>query len=182
MFAILSTERDGKVGFRGRKRDREREREEDITRRYRPSLRNIACKNIQRRASPLRSVNSIYRMIKHLTLERSALRSVGQCQEERKGEGKRKREREGETRDERAKQQGERETAENRRRRDGGCRMRQPERSGYSSAREELFLFSFPLFLSRKPTASPYKLPFVPLISPWPLVRTYLIRINARAA
>lgn len=58
--------------------------------------------------------------------------------------------------------------------------MRQPERPGYSSAK--LFLLSVPLFLSRKPTASPYKLPFVPLISPWPLARTYLIRINARAA
>lgn len=62
----------------------------------------------------------------------------------------------------------------------GESRMRQAERPGYSSPK--LFLLSAPLFLSRKPTASPYKLPFVPLISPWPLVRTYLIRINARAA
>lgn len=72
--------------------------------------------------------------------------------------------------------------------------MRQAEWPEYSSAEtfsslpfpffSFFFLFSpfFPLFLSRKPTASPYKLPFVPLISPWPLVRTYLIRINARAA
>lgn len=40
-----------------------------------------------------------------------------------------------------------------------------------------LFLF----YLGNRP-ASPYKLPFVPLISPRPLARTYLIRINARAA
>ena len=38
--------------------------------------------------------------------------------------------------DERTKQQGERDTAENGRWRDGGCRMRQPERPGYSSATE----------------------------------------------
>lgn len=36
-------------------------------------------------------------------------------------------------------------------------------------------------YLGNRP-ASPYKLPFVPLISPRPLARTYLIRINARAA
>lgn len=49
----------------------------------------------------------------------------------------------------------------------------------------KLFLFFFPVvlyfYLGNRP-ASPYKLPFVPLISPRPLARTYLIRINARAA
>lgn len=52
---------------------------------------------------------------------------------------------------------------------------------GYSSRN---FFFSpsvFYFYLENRP-ASPYKLPFVPLISPRPLARTYLIRINARAA
>lgn len=133
---------------------------------------------------PSWSVNSIYRMIKHLThpVERSTPPPPHSWSREReRGKG-------GESKTE---QQGERGTARGCSWwRDGRYRMRQAEWPGYSSAETfsslpfllSSFLFSPPLFLSRKPTASPYKLPFVPLISPWPLVRTYLIRINARAA
>lgn len=62
----------------------------------------------------------------------------------------------------------------------GWSRLR-PRGRGYSSRN----FFSTPsvfYFYLRNRPASPYKLPFVPLISPRSLARTYLIRINARAA
>lgn len=45
------------------------------------------------------------------------------------------------------------------------------------------FLLSSPLFLSRKPTGVPVQIAFRPAyLTAYPLARTYLIRINARAA
>ena len=176
VFTILS------FAFRGRK--------EDITKRYRcraaghrSSLRNIACKNIQRRASRwdpwIQSTEwlniSLRREISPGVLTSAKTREKGR---EREGGRERERERDKERTSKRSNR--EKEKRRGTRRGMGNIGWDSQKGSGYSSAK--LFLFSFPLFLSRKPTASPYKLPFVPLISPWPLVRTYLIRINARAA